>query len=277
MERSVRAKPLCRGNARSRHTRHGRSRRLLPREFDAIRETASGTLSETESDRVLAQAFAELRDEAFDEAIAFLTEETEQAVAERFTDESPSSGAERERYADAQLSAVRFEAQQYIDSLGAGLAGKDIESLTDAQFSEVLDRLDPQAGELTPAGEEFISSLVRKAKKVVKFVTNTAKSVGKAAGALLGPVLRKLRGLINPLLKRVLSIAIGRLPVSLQPAARALAARITSETSEDESALYEGVISPANLTDVEALAESFDAALARSDRASCAEPRLDGR
>ncbi|WP_042876349.1 hypothetical protein [Cupriavidus necator] len=236
-------------------------------------EAAGGMLSETESDRLLAQAFAELRDEAFDEAIAFLTEETELAVADRFTDESPSSSAERERYAEAQLSSVRFEAHQYLESLEAGLSGKDIESLTDEQLDEVLDRLDPQSGELTPAGEEFIGSLVRKAKKVVKFVAKTAKNVGKAvgkvAGAVLGPILKKLRGLINPLLKRVLSFAIGRLPTPLQPAARALAARITSEASEEEGYLYEGMlyegaVSPTNLTDVEALAESFDAALAEA-------------
>jgi hypothetical protein len=241
-------------------------------------ETAGSVLSESESERLLVQAFAELRDEAFDEAVAFLAEETEQAVADRFTDESPSSAAERERYADAQLAAVRFEAQQYLESLETGLTGMDIESLSDEQLDETLDRLDPQSGELTPASEEFIGSLVRKAKKVVKFVAKTAKSVGKTvgkvAGAVLGPILKKLRALINPLLKRVLSIAIGRLPAPLQPAARALATRITSEASEAEGALYEGglyesglyesAISPANLTDVEALAESFDAALAEA-------------
>jgi hypothetical protein len=230
-------------------------------------EAANNALSETESDRLLAQAFAELRDESFDEAITFLAEETEQTVADRFTDEAPGSGAERERYADSQLSAVRFEAQQYLEALEVGLTGKDIESFTDEQLDEALDRLDPQTGELTPAGEEFIGALVRKAKKVVKFVANTAKTVGKAvgkvAGVVLGPILKKLKGLINPLLKRVLSIAIGRLPAPLQPAARALAARLTSEAYEDE-AIYEGASTPANLTDVEALAESFDAALAEA-------------
>ena len=163
---------------------------------------------------------------------------------------------------------VRFEAQQYLESVEAGLTGQDVESLTDAQLDEVLERLDPQSGELTPAGEEFIGALVRKAKKAVKFVAKTVKTVGKTvgkvAGALLGPVLKKLRALVNPLLKRVLSFAIGRLPAALQPAARTLAARITSEAFEEEGTVYEGGMSPTNLTDVEALAESFDAALAEA-------------
>lgn len=230
-------------------------------------EATNGPAAESESDRMLAEAFAEIRDEAFDEAIAYLTEETEQAVADRFTNESLTLAPERERYADAYISAVRFEAEQYLNALEAGLSGMDVESLASEQLDEVLDRLDPQIGELTPAGEEFISALVRKAKNVVKFVANKAKDVGKGivkvAGATLGIVLRRLRGLIKPLLRRVLSFAIGRLPAAFQPTARKLAARITSEADEKES-FDEGPMSPTNLTDVEALAESFDVALAEA-------------
>lgn len=231
--------------------------------FTPFAEAAEGFATESESDRMLAEAFAELRDETFDEAIAYLTEETEQAVADRFTNESPATSQERERYADAHLASVRFEADQYLETLESGLTGSDLESMTDEQLDEMLDRFDPQTGELTPAGEEFVGALVRKAKKVVKFVKNTAKSVGKVAGSLLGPILRRLRRLVNPLLRRVLSFAIGRLPAALQPAARALATRITSESAEQEN-LDEGYLSPTNLTDVEVLAESFDAALAEA-------------
>jgi hypothetical protein len=231
-------------------------------------EALGGLAAEREQDRMLAEAFAELRDESFDEALAFLAEETEQAVADRFTGESPSSSPERERYADAHLAPIRFEALQYLDNLQSGLTGMDVESLSEDQLDEVLDRFDPETGELTPAGEEFIGSLVRKAKSAVKFVANAAKGVGKVvgkvAGAAVGPILQKLRGLINPLLRRVLSFAIGRLPPALQPAARTLAARFTSESVEAEDELDEAPMSPANLTDVEALAESFDAALAEA-------------
>jgi len=225
-------------------------------------ETLGENLPLSESDRLLGEAFAALSDESFDEAVANLAEETEQAVADRFTSESPSSASERARYADSQLSPVRFEAQQYLDALEAGLSGLDVASLSEAQFEEVLDRFEPQAGELSPAGEEFVSAIVNKARKAVKFVANAARTVGKVAGSLLSPVLQKLRGLINPLLRRVLSFAIGRLPVALQPAARTLATRITSE-AEDEGA-DEATSSPANLTDVEVLTESFDAVLAEA-------------
>ena len=227
--------------------------------------------SESKSDRLLAEAFAAVRDEAFDEAIGYLAEETEQAVSDRFTNKSPATAGERERYAEAQLSSVRFEAEQYLDSLEAGLAGLDVASLTEEQLDEALDRFDPQTGELTPAGEEFIGSFIRKAKNAVKWAVKTAKNVGgsvvgavgKFAGAALQQVLEKLKGLVNPLLQRVLGFAIGRLPVPLQAPARALASKIKLEAEEGEG-YDEAPVSPANLTDVEALAESFDAALAEA-------------
>lgn len=224
-------------------------------------EAEGPLVAHSEADRLFAEAFSELRDEAFDESLAFLTEETEQAVAERFTGETPAAGPERERFAEAYLSPVRFEAEQYLDGLQEGLAGMDVASLSEQQLDEVLERFDPQQAELTPAGEEFVGKLVQKAKKAVKFVAGAAKAVGKLASPLLAPVLKALRKLVNPLLRRVLAMAIGRLPAPLQPAARKLAARFTSETFEGEE---EAIASPANLTDVEALAESFDAAVAQS-------------
>jgi hypothetical protein len=243
-------------------------------------ETYGGDRLTSDSEHLLAEAFAELRDEAFDEAVAYLAEETEQAIADRFGDEAGYSGEERERFGDAHLASARFEAVQYLERLEEGLSGTDFGSLSEQQLDEVLDRFDPETSSLTPAGEEFIGAIIRKAKKAVKFVANAAKgvvaTVGKVAGGLLGPVLSRLKGLINPLLRRVLAIAIGRLPAPLQPAARMLARRLTSEAEaeaesegEAESAgesewASEAGASPTNLTDVEALSESFDAALAEA-------------
>ncbi|RYF13705.1 MAG: hypothetical protein EOO30_20515 [Comamonadaceae bacterium] len=233
-------------------------------------EVASPLARQSDSERLFAEALGELRDEAFDEALAFLAEETEQAVADRFTNEAPLAGPERERYAENYLSPVRFEAEQYLDSLHEGLAGMDIASLSEQQVDEVLERFDPQPRDLSPAAEEFIGKLVRKAKSAVKVVAKAAgaaaKVAGKLATPLLGPVLKKLRGLVQPLLRRVLAMAIGRLPAALQPAARKVAAQFPMPASEQEE--FEGDaeagVSPANLTDVAMLAESFDAAIAQS-------------
>ena len=138
---------------------------------------------ESEADRLIGEALDELRDESFDEAVANLVEETEQAIGERFANESPSSASERERFADAHLANVRFESHQYLEALEAGLQGLDLESFNEQQLDEVLDRFDPETGELTPAGEEFIGKLVKKAKSAVKFVAKTAKNVAARSPA----------------------------------------------------------------------------------------------
>jgi hypothetical protein len=229
-------------------------------------EAPDRSSSESEAERLMSEALDELRDEGFDEAVANLAEETEQVIGDRFSNESASSASERERYGDAHLANVRFESHQYLEALEAGLQGLSLESLNEQQLDEVLDRLDPETRDLTPAGEEFVGSLIKKAKKAVKFVANTAKTIhGKVAGVVLGPVLKKLRGLINPLLRRVLSFAIGRLPAALQPAARTLASKFKAEAeAEGEEFADEAPMSPANLTDVEALTDSFDEALAEA-------------
>jgi hypothetical protein len=236
--------------------------------FTPFEEWRDESVPDSEDDRLVEEAFAEFRDEAFDEAVAYLADETEQAVSNRFAGETAGNAAERERFAETLLSPVHFEALQYLDALEAGLGGLDLESLDEAQLDEVLARFDPSTGETSPAGEEFIGALARKAKKAVKFVARTARNVGKTvvrnvgkvASSVLGPVLSRLKALVRPLLKRVLSFAIGRLPPPLQPAARKLAAKFLGEHESDEA----GEADDARLSDPEALAESFDAALAES-------------
>jgi hypothetical protein len=254
----------------------GRAEGFLPwtESLTPFSESFEVSSSEAATAQLLAETFAELRDEAFDEAIANLVDETEQVIADRFTGETPGNAADRERYGDAHLAPLRFEAEQYLETLEQGLAGTDLASLSEQQLDELLDRFDPAAGEVSPAGEEFIGGLIRKAKKAIKFVAK-AGVIG-IGGALLGPVLQRLKRLVAPLLRRVLSFAIGRLPAALQPAARALAARITGESESEADEAEESeeaeateaeealAVSPAQAVDPEWLAESFDAALAEA-------------
>lgn len=218
-----------------------------------------GKEEEGETYSILTEALAELRDEGFHEAVAFLAEETEQAVADRFSGEVGYSGEQQERFAQQYLSPVQFEAEQYLSSLEQGLAGVDLSSLGSEQLDEVLDRFDPQPGELTPAGEEFVKKFVKKARKAVSFVAKTAQKLSKLANPLIGPLLNRVKKSLKGLVRKVLLSGIGRLPAPLQPAARTLANRLLKEqeTGEDE-------MSPAQLSDPEALADSFDFNLAEA-------------
>src|SRR6478752_2725090 len=77
----------------------------------------------SEQEALLEAAFEAVRDEAFDEAVGELVAETEDAVSQRFSDESPASVSERERIAAAHLAPTQFAAEQYLERLGEGLAG----------------------------------------------------------------------------------------------------------------------------------------------------------
>ena len=191
---------------------------------------------ESETDRLIGEAFAELRDESF-------------RRGHRLPGGGDRAGRRRSVYQRIAVVGVRARAL-CRRSAGGPLRGRiniwrrlrraswgwTSESLTEQQLDEVLDRLDPQTGELTPAGEEFIGEPRPQGQERREVCGQHGAQAGKVAGAVIGPVLKKLRGLIKPLLRRVLSFAIGRLPTALQPAARTLAARFTSEAeAEDEN------------------------------------------
>lgn len=248
---------------------------------------------ESYPEAALRETFGQLRSENFHEAVASLAEELETAVDERFEGEDGVSSEERERFGRSYLAPLQFEADQYLASLEAGLAEVDPANLSPEALDEALDRYDPPSGELSPAGEEFIGGLVKKAKGVVRRVAKVAKQAAKLASPLLAPMLKKLRGLVRPLLERVLRFAIGKLPAALQPAARTLADRILGKAgsptpapaapsqaplstaaagatvapvggSTDGTDGDGATMAPAQATDTGDLADSFDLSLAEA-------------
>lgn len=234
-------------------------------------DPAAALRSETQSG--FAEAYSAFRDEAFDEALELLADETAEAVG---ISEASFEGSDSTRRGEAHLAPLGDAAESYVDRLLESLENLDLQSLSEAQLEEQLDRLDPEAYRLSPAGEEFLGGIVRKARAAARVVVSKAKAVART---VISPALRavftRLKGLIRPLLRRVLSIAIGRLPAPLQPAARLLAKRVMGEAesesetqfaAEGESLDEEGpVLGTASLAvDTEQIAEGFDAALAEA-------------
>ncbi len=247
---SRKASPLGRTSHRSR-----RARRASP--------------SRTPAEARFAEAYDELRDEAFDEAVADLVAETEQAVEQRFEAEAPASwgGTERERFAELHLAPVALEAEQYLSAVGEALSGADVETMGPEQLERLLEAAESHPVDLSPASENFFGGAIRnKLRQALRVAKNVAGKVGSLAKGAFNFALRKLKALVRPLLKRVISFAIGRLPAPLRGGpARMLAQRIGLEAEEEAQVSDEGrTVSPAVLTDAEALAESFDAALAES-------------
>jgi hypothetical protein len=237
--------------------------------------TAGGLEAEGERAEIVAEAFESLQDESFAEALAELISETSEAADQRIQGEQPMQLAEqRFRLADAHLAPVGFEAEQCVQRFIDHVQHLDLQGLSEGQLDEILDRFDPGPGTVTPAGEQFLGGLIKKAKSVVKSVVNAAGKVAAAALPILGPILNRLKALVRPLLRRVLAVAINKLPVALHEPARALArqfgigeaeAESTFELEAEEEFLQEGfAATPVTTLDPETLAEQFDAALAES-------------
>jgi hypothetical protein len=239
-------------------------------------ETVGGELEpEGEQSQIIAEAFENLRDESFDESLAELIAETSEVADGRIAGEQPTQlGEQRWQLADAHLAPIGFEAEQCIQRFGEHVQNLDLEGLAPDQLDELLERFDPGPGSVSPAGEEFIGGLLRKARNVVKSAVNAAGKVARAALPILGPLLNKLKALVRPLLRRVLQIAINKLPAALHEPARALAKRFGLGEAPDTAASHpeaeeefstEGfAASPVTAIDPQTLAESFDAALAES-------------
>jgi len=230
---------------------------------------------DSQENQIIAEAFESLRDEAFDEALAGLITETSEAADARLQGEQPMQLSEqRWQLADAHLAPIGFEAEQCVQRFIDHVASLDPAALSPGELREVLDRFDPGEVSVSPAGEEFLGSLLRKAKNVVKSVAHAAGTVARAALPILGPILNKLKELIRPLLRRVLQVAINKLPAGLHEPALMLARRfglaeaespLSSEGEAEDESVGEGfTASPVTVVDPQSLAESLDAALAES-------------
>ncbi|MBL0133788.1 MAG: hypothetical protein IPP79_07185 [Chitinophagaceae bacterium] len=95
-----------------------------------------------------------------------------------------------------------------------------------------------------------------KIKNVVKKGVDLAKKGINAVGKLLpiNQILKKIKGLIKPLLDKVLKFAIGKLPKNLQPHAQTLAHKFLNL----ETGIQEAAVSYEANFELESLQTEFD-------------------
>jgi hypothetical protein len=161
----------------------------------------------------------ELYEQEMDEALYELMDEARGMHEESY---SPNSAFESERMLEQHFAPLQQESERMLESMAQHFANRDPSSLSEAEL-EVFEAYQATAY-LTPAQEDFFGSLKKLAKKAVKGYVGLAKKGLQFAAKLgLGPILKKLLVLVKPLLKRVLQMAIGKLPVNLQPIAQKLA------------------------------------------------------
>lgn len=236
----------------------------------------AGFEREDEQTELFLETFEDLRDESFDEALAELVAETSEAAGVGVQGERDDAfGAQRQLLAEAHLAPIGAEAERCVQRFIDHLAPVDPETISQSELEDLLERFDPGAASVSPAGEQFLGSLIKKAKSIAGKVVSVAKKVVSKI-PFLGAILGKLKGLIHPLLKRVLGMAIGRLPAALQQPARDLARKIgigelegesfdeLEDEAEEETLAEDFAGAPVNVLDPETLGESFDAVLAGS-------------
>ena len=167
----------------------------------------------------------------------------ETAMGERFI---PFATQEAQRYFEPLLN----ETTRMIDHVSRRFSGNNFDDQSEAEIERFFQTLEAEHNQLSPAQEQFFGSIMKKVKSVVNTGVKLAKKGVAAVGKILpiGPILQKLKGLINPLLDKVLKFAIGKLPKNLQPYAQTLAKKFLKlETSGETISDSEDIPSTGNL------------------------------
>ena len=163
---------------------------------------------------------AQLYNEELDNAIYELVGETA-SFAANGADPRLAASAARMR-----LAPLADEIESFIQRAAEAFGERDPGVVTEAEIDDVIGRVSSEH-QVAPGFEHFFGSIVNAVKKAAKGAVNLAKKGIEVAAKLgLGPILQKLGALVRPLLERVLTAAINRLPVAVQPAARQLASKL---------------------------------------------------
>ncbi|AYB32852.1 hypothetical protein [Chryseolinea soli] len=167
------------------------------------------------------ELLAELNHEDFKESLMAMAGEIEESVIARFSYE----GSHGNHYpylkqrTSEYIAPLLREVDAVIDRASQAVSSREFEGLSAENIERFVNEMEFEYTEqLSPAQEQFLGGLVNKVKSAVKA---GAKLVNK-----LNPInlaLNKLKGLIKPLLNKVLNTLVGKLPQPLQPYARDLA------------------------------------------------------
>lgn len=171
------------------------------------------------------EAFAslvnELHDEEFDDALHEL-----KCRARAMHDGHLASGkprAEADRLVTQHFSQLTLASEAAVDSMAHEFVPREQGGIVEHEIDSFVEGYTP-AVPLDPEFEQFFGGWIKKLGRAAKAAAGKAWQGLKKIG--LGPFFNQIKRVIRPLLKRVLEWAIGKLPVSLQPAAQRLAQKL---------------------------------------------------
>jgi hypothetical protein len=205
----------------------------------------------------LEQTLQELFNRDFNEAVSNLAMEAA-AQAEQYSFTSGETGAQQ--MLTEWLDPLRRATEALFETVGEAATQQQLEAMGETELEAFFQAHSPPPNNLAPEFEEFFGKAFDKIKSVVRTGVNLAKKGIGALGKLvpIGIILKKLGGLVRPLLNRVIKFALNKLPASLRPAADLLGRRLgiirefeTQETGEAPTT-----------QEAESIPQEFDAAVA---------------
>jgi hypothetical protein len=234
----------------------------------------SGEAGETEAAPEVAEfseITAEMKDTLFREALEQLADEALEAHAGQLAGEygdRETRDTAAEHLLNDHFAPLAAQAEAMLDRFFERVEGYETEALTDTEIDRISTEVMPGGVPLSPASEQFLGGLLRKAGRLVsgavklakKGVEGAVKLAGKGLSAIgklaLGPLLKPLKALGKFLLRHVVKFALGQLPPTLRPLGQKLADKLFQAIGET----HEGETEEREASEAQLLPAAVDAA-----------------
>ncbi|MET7258952.1 hypothetical protein [Dyadobacter fermentans] len=180
---------------------------------------------------------SELNDAEFTETLYELANEVEDTWRSKVSNEL-AMGSNYipfvTRQANEYFEPLLRETTGMIDKVSEHFTGNNLADHSMAELENYFDRLEFNHGTFSPVQEQFFGKIFNKVKSAVKTGIDLAKKGVAAVGKLLpvNVILNKIKGLVKPLLEKVLKFAIGKLPQNLRPYAQTLSKKYLNLEAE---------------------------------------------
>jgi hypothetical protein len=180
------------------------------------------------ADRQVSELIDQLSDEDFADAVASLVDEAAgQHMADQGAWTAQPSTAESRLSLESWIEPLAAASERAIDRLSERMAGIDPLAVSGKELGELLGSVNAEQLGIE-SFDNFLGGLLQKAKRAVGGAVDLVKKGVAAVGKLMpiNLILDKLKGLVRPLLNRVLRAALNLLPASVRPVAQVLAKKL---------------------------------------------------
>ncbi len=209
--------------------------------FSRSYEAASTGNQVSEAGEQYVDLLSELHDTEFGETLYEMANEVEDTWRSKVSNEV-AMGSNYIPFATQQsreyFTTLIRDSENMIDRVAEHFSGNNLADHSSAELEQFFESMESNHGQYTPVQEQFFGKLFDKVKSVVQKGVDLAKKGISVVGKLLpiNIILDKIKGLVKPLLDKVLKFAIGKLPKNLQPYAQTLAGKFLNLETESEAA-----------------------------------------